>query len=145
MSETRVIRRNPASDAGADAGFIEPGDQCGLLLLLVTRRGATVPVAETAVEIRSIKMGYREHYRGMLDHLAERCAGLLLDSRAATRLRLSSAWRTDRAVLEQQLEFLRHTLSSARFRGAVDDVLRNPHRRLEDQRREQSNSRSADL
>lgn len=134
---TRVIRPSPASDTGAEVGFIEPGDQCGLLPLLVTRRGATVPVAQAAVEVRSVKMDYREHYRGMLDHLAERSAALLLDSRAATRLRLSSAWRTDRAVLEQQLEFLRYTLSSARFQGALDEVLRNPHRRLEDQRREQ--------
>lgn len=141
LAETKIIRRSPASNAGVDAGFIEPGDQCGLLPLLVMRRGADIPVAQAAVEVRSVKMGYREHYRGMLDHLAERCSGLLLDSRAATRLRLSSAWRTDSAVLEQQLEFLRHTLNSTRFRSAVDEVLRNPHRRLEDQRREQSISR----
>ena len=103
--------------------------------------GPSVPMGQTAVEVRSVKMGYREHYRGMLDDIARRCASLLLDSRATTRLRLSSAWRTERAVLEQQLEFLRHTLDDARFRGAVDEVMRNPHRRLEDERREQSISR----
>jgi hypothetical protein len=39
-------------------------------------------------------------------------------------------------MLEQQLEFLRHMLASPAFRGAVDEVLLNPHRRLEDEREE---------
>ena len=87
-----------------------------------------------------MKLDYREHYRGMLQDVAARCAGLLLDSRAPTRLRLAPDWRTSRAVLEQQLEFLRHTLESSAFGGAVDQILRSPHRRLEDeleQRRDQ--------
>ena len=50
-----------------------------------------------------------------------------------TRLRLAPDWRTSRAVLEQQLEFLRHTLESSAFGGAVDQILRSPHRRLEDE------------
>ena len=141
LLEGRCIRRHPASDGAADMGFIEPQDQCGVLPLVVTRCGAIAPLAQTAVEVRSVKMGYREHYRGMLDDIARRCTGLLLDSRAPTRLRLSSDWQTDPAVLEQQLEFLRHTLESARFRGAIDEILRNPHRRLEDDWIEQSMDR----
>jgi hypothetical protein len=137
LREERGVTRSPASTGRQDEGFIEPGDQCGVLPLVITR-GIDLPVARAAVEVRSMKMGYREHYRGMLDHIAKQCAGLLLDSRAQTRLRLSSAWRTNREILEQQLEFLRHMLESPRFRGAVDEVLRNPHRRLEDKREERS-------
>jgi predicted component of viral defense system (DUF524 family) len=142
LSEERGVAHSPAATGGYDEGFIEPGDQCGVLPLVVTRRGDSTPRARAAVEVRSVKIGYREHYRGMLDHIATRCSGLLLDSRAPTRLRLSSAWRTDRAALEQQLEFLRYTLESPLFRGAVDEVLRNPHRRLEDERDDRSISRS---
>ena len=138
LSEERGVTHSPAATGGHDEGFIEPGDQCGVLPLVVTRRGDSTPLARAAVEVRSVKIGYREHYRGMLDHIATRCAGLLLDSRAPTRLRLSSAWRTNRAALEQQLEFLRYTLESPLFRGAVDEVLRNPHRRLEDEREDRS-------
>jgi len=103
------------------------------LLLTIVRVGDPTPVARASVEVRSVKMDYREHYRGMLSHIAERCAGLLLDSRASTRLRLSPEWRTNPRILEQQLEFLRHTLESPVFRGALDEILRNPHRHLEDQ------------
>lgn len=134
LQESPAITRSPASTG---EGFIEPGDQCGVMPLVLVRADDPAPVASGAVEVRSVKLNYREHYQGMLNHIAGKCAGLLLDSRAATRLRFSAAWTKHPEVLEQQLEFLRHTLESAAFRGAVDEVLRNPHRLLEDQRREQ--------
>ncbi len=134
LEESSAISRSPAE---AGEGFIEPGDQCGVLPLTVVREDDSTPVARGAVEVRSVKLNYREHYQGMLEHIAGKCAGLLLDSRAPTRLRLSAAWQKNPEVLEQQLEFLRHTLESSNFRGAVDEVLRNPHRLMEDERREQ--------
>jgi predicted component of viral defense system (DUF524 family) len=136
LEEGAAITRSPAKP---NEGFIEPGDQCGVLPLTLLHEG--VVMARGAVEVRSIKLNYRDHYRGMLGCIAKKCAGLLLDSRAPTRLRLAAAWKENRAMLEQQLEFLRHTLESPAFRGAVDEVLRNPHRLLEDEREEQSISR----
>src|SRR5439155_12688310 len=59
-------------------------------------------------------------------------------SRAPARLRLATDWKVHRALLEQQLEFLRHLIESPRFRAAVDEVLRNPHGRLEEDREERS-------
>ena len=138
LQERPGVSRSPASSRD---GLIEPGDQCGVLPLTILRGIDSTPVAAGAVEFRSIKLHYREHYRGMLGPIAGKCAGLLLDSRANTRLRLSSAWRNNRALLEQQLEFLRHTLESTTFCGAVDEVLRNPHRRLEDELTDQPISR----
>ena len=135
LQEAPGIFRSPAE---LGSGFIEPGDQCGVLPLTLVRGSDPTPVARGAVEVRSVKLNYREHYQGMLNHIAGKCAGLLLDSRAPTRLRLSAAWKECPAVLEQQLEFLRHTLESTNFRGAVDQVLRSPHRLLEDERRQQT-------
>jgi hypothetical protein len=135
LEELPGISRSPAA---AGEGFIEPGDQCGILPLTLVKESDSNPVARGAVEVRSVKLNYRDHYQGMLNHIAGKCAGLLLDSRANTRLRLSAAWKESPAVLEQQLEFLRHTLESSNFRGAVNEVLRNPHRLLEVQRRQQS-------
>jgi len=134
LEERPGISRSPVT---VREGFIEPGDQCGVLPLTLVREDDLTPVAWGAVEVRSVKLNYREHFQGMLNHIAKKCLGLLLDSRAPTRLRLSSAWQKNPEVLEQQLEFLRHTLESPQFRGAVDEVLRNPHRLLEDERREQ--------
>ena len=135
--------RVSVSRADDERGLIEPGDHCGALPLVVVRRGdvGQRPLARGTVEVRSVKLGYRDHYRGMLSFIADKCAGLVLDSRSATRLRLDTLWAKDSRLLEQQLEFLRHTLEGATFRAAVDEILRNPHRRLEDEHEERDLSR----
>lgn len=139
----RAIEPSQMSGGQEERGLIEPGDYCGRLPLVVIRRGdpEEQPLARGAVEVRSFKMNYREHYRGMLSYIADRAAGLLLDCRSATRLRLDSLWREDPAILEQQLEFLRHILESSVFQGAVNEILRNPHRRLEEEQVERSTTR----
>ena len=139
----RGVQPSTVESPGEDRGLIEPQDYCGLFPLTVIRRGdaAQSPLARGAVEVRSLKIGYRDHYRGMLSYIAEKCSGLLLDSRAPTKLRLDTLWRENSRIMEQQLEFLRHTLESSPFRAAVDQVLSNPHRRLEDKREERDISR----
>lgn len=129
----RWVQPSGVESVGEDRGLIEPQDYCGLLKLVVVRRNdpAETPLACAYVEVRSFKLGYREHYRGMLTYVADKCAALLLDSRAPTRLKLDTQWHADGGFLEQQLEFLRYTLESVNFRAAVDAVLRNPHQRLE--------------
>jgi predicted component of viral defense system (DUF524 family) len=134
LKEARGVTRNPGA---IGSGEIEPGDHCGILPLVLVSSGDEKVVGTASVEVRSVKMHYREHYRGMLNSVAERCAGLLLDSRAATQLRFSSEWRKNRGSLEQQLEFLRHILESGEFQCAIDEVLRNPHRLLENEQRVQ--------
>jgi Domain of unknown function (DUF2357)/PD-(D/E)XK nuclease superfamily len=139
LLEDRCVRPSPV---GGDHGLIEPQDYCGMLpLTVVSTDNPDKPLARGCVEVRSVKLGYREHYRGMLTCISNTCAGLLMDCRAPTHLRLDTLWKEDSRILEQQLEFLRHTLESPPFRSAVDEVLRNPHRRLEDRREEKDISR----
>lgn len=138
----RGVQPSPVAEALGDRGLIEPQDYCGLLpLTVISRNNPDKPLARGSVEVRSVKLGYREHYRGMLTFISKICAGLLMDCRAPTRLKLDTLWKQDSRILEQQFEFLRSTLESSPFRSAVDEILRNPHRRLEDNREERDISR----
>jgi len=139
----RGVQPSRVDSVGEDRGLIEPQDHCGLLPLTVIRRcdATQRPLARGAVEVRSLKLGSRAHYRGMLSFIGEKCSGLLLDSRAPTKLRLDTLWQKNSRILEQQLEFLRHMLDSQAFLAAVDEVLRNPHRRLEEEHEERDISR----
>src|ERR1041384_5116395 len=136
LLQQRGVQTSRVESKGEDRGFIEPQDYCGLLPLTVVRAGDPNqhPLARAVVEVRSLKLAYRDHYRGMLTAIADKCSGLLLDCRAPTRLRLDTLWQRHAHILEQQLEFLRHTLSSSPFRAALDEILSNPHRRLEEER-----------
>lgn len=120
------------SRSAAHRGTIETGDFCGCLPLRLCRpEDGQNPVAIGLVEVRSVKLEYREDYRKMLDAIAKRSAALLLDSQAHTQQRLESLWDNDSPLIEQQLEFLRHCLDSPAFSSAIGQILRFPHQRME--------------
>lgn len=113
-------------------GTIETGDFCGVLALeLCAVDDLDAPLAVGLVEVRSLKLGYREDYQAMLSKVAEKSAQLLLDHNAATQNRLTASWRDDPPLVQQQLEFLRHVLQSREFHGAVAQILKQSHRRME--------------
>lgn len=139
LQESRGISQSAIGDGRM--GRIEPQDFCGQLSLILLKSGETTPLAYGTVEVRSYKLTYRDDYRGMLTDISERYAGLLLDCRAPTQLKLETLWQKDAHLPEQQLEFLRATLESSAFRGAVDQVLHNPHRLLENEREQREITR----
>lgn len=128
-------RGTQRSAMDSQRGIIEPGDFCGSLPLKLVREGDKEerPIAQGIVEVRSVKVDYRTHYRGMLRSIGEKSAGLLLDARAATKLSLSSLWNKTSNIVEQHLEFLRSLLESEDFGIAIEQILRYPHRRLEEE------------
>ena len=122
------------SSMNCQCGIIETGDFCGSLQLKLIREGNLEDrtVAWATLEVRSMKIDYRTHYRGMLRFIEQKSAGLLLDARASTRLSLTSLWSRSANIIEQQLEFLRSLLESDEFGIAIEQILRYPHRRLEE-------------
>ncbi len=125
-------------DIDPNQGAIEPSDHCGSLSLEVVEVDSPdTPIGSGTVEVRSLKIGYRQDYRGMLNEIAKRSSALLIDSRISSRLKLEGS-SADRSLLEQQFEFLRNLLKSRRFRGAIEYVLRNPHRQLREENVRQS-------
>jgi predicted component of viral defense system (DUF524 family) len=125
-------------DSNPKRGAIEPGDHCGRLTLeIVDGNNQNATLARGEVEVRSLKVGYREHYRGMLDEIARRSSALLVDSRISTRVEFEGA-ANERSFLEQQFEFLRNLICGRRFRGALEFILRAPHRQLREIKVEQS-------
>lgn len=116
----------------SNEGTIETRDFCGTLPLRLCKVGEdSDPIAMGLVEVRSMKLSYREDYRSMLASVAKETAALLLDSQSRTQQRLESLWNTENPLVEQQLEFLLHTLDSPDFAAAIDQILRFPHLRLE--------------
>jgi predicted component of viral defense system (DUF524 family) len=120
------------SRSATNRGFIETGDFCGCMILRLCRlEEREIPIASGFVEVRSVKLEYREDYRRMLEAIAKKSAALLLDSQANTQQRLESLWDKDSSLMEQQLEFLRHCIQSPAFTSAIDQILRFPHQRME--------------
>jgi len=87
-------------------------------------------VGSGAVEVRSVKLGYRDDYRWMLEDIAGRMPGLLFDARVPAQMPLTTAWPRDVALLQQQVAFLCETVNATDFHVAVQRVLTTPHHPL---------------
>jgi len=120
-----------------DAGMLETGSFCGTLVLALVEGEAadtSKPLATTLIDIRSLKLGYRDQYRGMLRRLSKELVGLVVDCRqsAKTTFRSSFRERNDVGWLQIQLELLRETLDSKEFTAALQRILSFPHEQLRD-------------
>jgi predicted component of viral defense system (DUF524 family) len=130
-------RRGMKMKDSPDAGLLETGSFCGTLLLELVEGEATPDkkaVATALIDVRSIKMEYRTHYRGMLRRLSEEMADLVVDCRSSTKAAFRSSFksRDDRGWLQIQLELLRETIDSKDFAAAIHRILSFPHEKLAD-------------
>ncbi len=128
-------RRSLGRSGKPDAGLIETRSFCGTLLLELVEGEAvdtTSAVATALLDVRSLKLDYRTEYRGMLRHLADELAGLVVDARSSAKAGFRSSFeeRTDEGWLQLQLELLRDILDSADFSAALQRIVSFPHERL---------------
>lgn len=93
------------------------------------------------LEVMSLKLHEREHYRVMLNDIGERMAGLLHNLRASSTMPLATAWRNEPAALQQQLAFLCEAIETPAFHHALQHILDAPHRALQREPAIQSLSR----
>ncbi|MCX7801211.1 MAG: DUF2357 domain-containing protein [Fimbriimonadales bacterium] len=144
-----LAKRSERANPGEDFGRIDTGNFVGNLHLEVVRPEAPdVPVGSTFLTVRSEKLEYRTHYRGMLRYLAQRFEAMILEARSASRM----TWQTDLsqrlqnpAWVQLQLEFLRQTLTDAEFWAAVHRVTQFPHERVVAARSQEPVGKSARL
>src|SRR5665213_2644168 len=74
-------------------GRIDTGVETGLLQLVLEDAQSSIPVARGAVEVLSVKINYRQDYRGMLSFIADECSELLFDIRASAQMRLAPKFK----------------------------------------------------
>jgi predicted component of viral defense system (DUF524 family) len=118
--------------SGADEhGAIETGSTCGQLRIDVTRRDTQEVVGIGAVEVRSVKLGYRDQYRQMLNDIVARLPGLLFDARVPAQMPLTPAWPRDAALLQQQVAFLCEAMDALQIQAAMQRILASPHQQLQ--------------
>lgn len=128
LRENRLIKQ---SKIGNEPDyFIRTRSSAGTLSLIVEDEASEFK-GRGLVEIRSIKLDYREEFRGMVCGIAEHARELLFQLGAATEVSLHSQWSEDPPTLVQQIEFLRGILYGGGFWRSLDRLLQMPHERLE--------------
>ena len=101
--------------AQRNVGRIETGLNAGMLPIVLMNDDGVVSTA--VIEIRTFKIGYREHYRLMLDRIADVSVALIMNARAPAAARMSTDPHLDARTAHQRLAFVRSALSSQPFEG----------------------------
>jgi predicted component of viral defense system (DUF524 family) len=125
LRETAAIQPSRLSDR---LGRIEPGLSTGLLPIILESESGD-EVGHTAVEVRTNKLDYHRDYRFMLEYIAEKSIGLLLDINAPSQARLAPNSNIDTPSLHQRFAFLNQLLLSRDFRDAISAITAMPHHR----------------
>ena len=133
-----LARRSLNCRDDEDRGQLDTSTYCGELRLEIIDSANEQVVAVARVEVRSVKLSYREDFRVMLRDVNTRLAGLIFDLRAPTQAPLMPAHDESLAQLQQQIAFLCERLESIDFVAALQQVLAQPQRQLLPQVRRQS-------
>lgn len=108
-------------------GRLETGLHTGMCPLVLVRDSEEL--ARCTLEVRTSKIDYREHYRTMLDRIADVSVALMMNVKAPAAARMATDPHLDVQTAHQRLAFVRSALSNPSFTAAVERVLRMPHQR----------------
>jgi hypothetical protein len=121
-----LVRPSGLSTPDIERGRIETGSHTGVLVL-VLENSSSQQVAAAALEVRSVKVGYRVQYRQMLAELADRTMDLLIDLRAQSGTWVRPVPSADASSLVQRFFFIKNLVMSLEFRAAIGRIVANPH------------------
>jgi predicted component of viral defense system (DUF524 family) len=117
------------------SGRLRPGLHTGWLsirFLAGDRLESASEVGRAALEVRSRKLQYREHYQWMLRDIANECTEIVMERFAASEQRFEPSGPTDPATLYQRFAFLRSLIGGKEFAAALQQIVSRPHVRWEE-------------
>ncbi|MDZ4121699.1 MAG: DUF2357 domain-containing protein, partial [Candidatus Cloacimonadaceae bacterium] len=133
LKETsRLVRR---SKLNPYSGRLTPSNYVGTVSIDIIDPDLVDPKGILKLEVRSIKMDYREHYRHMLGDIADKCNELLLQAETPLSVLIEPLFSGNSKTLYQRFAFLRSIMDSREFNDAVNKIISNPvsawHERIE--------------
>lgn len=107
-------------------GRISPNIYVGTLEIPVFRKNETEPVGKISLEVQSIKSGYRDDYRDMLELITEKCTDLLLQANSPVTHHFEIDYTKDSQTLYQKFAFIKSVLGTDEFSDAIHRIVTAP-------------------
>jgi hypothetical protein len=118
------------SQVHSNSGRLEPGSYTGRVPLALEDENGSI-VGQTAVEVCSTKLNYREDYRSMLEFITNMSSELLLEIQSPSQARFLPDLSQEPETIPQRFAFLKSILDSREFRDAIQRITSIPHRQHE--------------
>lgn len=122
-NEYRIIqqhKRNP------NIGSIAPNVFVGTLSIPLLDKQSSEELCRIELEVQSVKSGYRDDYRDMLELITEKCTDLLLQANSPVLQHLEIDYTNDSQTLYQKFSFIKSVIGTAEFAEAVHRIVSAP-------------------
>ncbi|BFG70009.1 hypothetical protein KACHI17_08900 [Sediminibacterium sp. KACHI17] len=107
-------------------GIIAPNIFVGTLSIPLLDRYTSEELCKIDLEVQSVKSGYRNDYRDMLELITEKCTDLLLQANSPVSQHFEIDYTKDSQTLYQKFAFIRSVISTDEFAEAIHRVVTAP-------------------
>ncbi len=104
-------------------GTLSPNIYVGTLNLSIYQKELEEAVGKFPLEVRSLKSGYRNDYRDMLELITEKCTELLLQANAPAAHHFEVDYTRDYQTNYQRFAFIRSIIGSEEFSEAIHRIV----------------------
>jgi predicted component of viral defense system (DUF524 family) len=110
----------------AHIGRIAPNIYVGTLEIPVYKKGEAAPGGKVNLEVQSVKSGYRDDYRDMLELITEKCTDLLLQANSPVSQHFEIDYSKDSQTLYQKFAFIKSVIGTDEFAEAIHRIVSAP-------------------
>lgn len=107
-------------------GRIAPNIYVGTLEIPIFKKGDVEPVDKISFEVQSVKSGYRDDYRDMLELITEKCTDLLLQANSPVSHHFEIDYTKDSHTLYQKFAFIKSVIGTDDFAEAIHRIVNAP-------------------
>jgi len=110
----------------SNIGTISPNIFVGTLEIPLLKKDEPEKYKSINLEVQSVKSGYRDDYRDMLELITEKCTDLLLQSNSPVSHHFDVDYLRDSETRYQKFAFIKSIIGSAEFKDAIHRIVIAP-------------------
>lgn len=107
-------------------GTIAPNIFVGTLSIPLLEKESSQERCKVELEVQSIKSGYRDDYRDMLELITEKCTDLLLQANSPVSQHFEIDYTKDSQTLYQKFSFIKSVIGTDEFAEAIHRIVTAP-------------------
>lgn len=107
-------------------GIIAPNIYVGTISLPIAEIGKEEVLTSIELEVQSVKTGYRDDYRDMLEFITEKCTDLLLQANSPASQYFEIDYSRDSQTLYQKFAFINSFIGTDDFAEALHRIVTTP-------------------
>ena len=110
----------------SNLGTISPNIFVGTLSIPLIEKETSRECCKIELEVQSIKSGYRDDYRDMLELITEKCTDLLLKANSPVSHHFDIDYSKDSQTLYQKFSFIKSVIGTDEFSESIHRIVTSP-------------------